>query len=164
MDRSSSACFRIALVASLTLLAYAPHLWSQTTTGVILGTVAGPDEALLPGVTLTIINEGTNARRAAVSDRAGNYQVSLLPPGGYRIEAELEGFNRALRSGIQLQVNQRALVDITLEIGSVTFEVSVVADAPMIGLFPRASARSSTTRRSSSCRSTAGTSSSFPHW
>ena len=132
MNHSSSACLRIALGASLILLANAPQLWSQTTTGTILGTVAGPDETLLPGVTLTIINEGTNARRAAVSDRTGNYQVTLLPPGGYRIEAELAGFNRAVRSGIRLQVNQKALVDIALEIGSVDFEVSVVADAPMI--------------------------------
>ena len=132
MDRSSSAFVRIALGASLILLACAPHLWSQTTTGTILGTVAGPDEALLPGVRLTIINEGTNARRSTVSDSDGNYQVTLLPPGGYRIEAELAGFNRAVRSGIRLQVNQKALVDITLEIGSVDFEVSVVADAPMI--------------------------------
>ena len=119
------------LGASLTLLAGPHHLWSQTTTGTILGKVAGPDEARLAGVTVTIIDEGANARRSAVSDRAGNYQVSLLPPGAYRVEAELEGFNKAVRSGIRLQVNQKALIDMTLEVGSVTFEVSVVADAPM---------------------------------
>ena len=126
------ACLRISLGASLTLLACTSHLWSQTTTGTILGKVSGFDEVVLAGVTLTIINDGTNATRVAVSDRAGDYQVTLLPPGAYRVEAELEGFNRAVRSGIRLQVNQKALVDITLEIGSVTFEVSVVADAPMI--------------------------------
>ena len=132
MNPSSSALLRFALGVSLTLLVWAPRLWSQTTTGAILGTVAGPDEVLLPGASITIINTATNTRRTTVSDSDGNYQVTVLPPGGYRIEAELAGFSRSVRSGIRLQVNQKALVDITLEIGSVDFEVSVVADAPMI--------------------------------
>ena len=132
MDRPGSAWLPIALAAPLALFACMPHVWGQTTTGTILGTVIGPDEALLPGATVVIINEGTNARQATVSNRTGSYQLTLLPPGGYRVAAELEGFNRAVRSGIRLQVNQKALVDITLEIGSVDFEVSVVADAPMI--------------------------------
>jgi hypothetical protein len=132
MNRSSSAWLQIALGASLSLPAFIPHLWSQTTAATILGGVAATDGVALPGVTVAVVNEGTNVRRVAISDRAGNYQLTLLPPGAYRVEAELEGFNRAVRSGIVLQVNQRALVDITLEIGSVTFEVSVVADAPMI--------------------------------
>ena len=132
MNCFSSAWLQIVFVASLTLPACTPHLWGQTTTGTILGKVAGPDGVPLPDVTLAVISEGTNARRAAVSERDGSYQVTLLPPGGYRVEAELDGFNRAVRSGIRLQVNQRALVDITLQIGSITFEVSVVADAPMI--------------------------------
>ena len=132
MNRFSSARLQIVFGASLTLLACTPHLWGQTTTGTILGKVAGPDGVPLPDVTVAAISEGTNARRAAVSKRDGSYQVTLLPPGGYRVEAELEGFNKAVRSGIQLQVNQRALVDIALQIGSITFEVSIVADAPMI--------------------------------
>ena len=128
-SRSASVGVRRAVALALFL---APQIWSQTTTGTILGAVNGRDEALLPGVKITIVNEDANSSRSVVSGRTGNYQITLLPPGAYRVEAELEGFNNAVRSGIHLQVNQKAVVDITLEIGTVNFAVSVVADAPMI--------------------------------
>jgi len=120
----------LAVIPCGVLLSALP-VGGQTTTGTILGFVSGRDEARLPGVEITVVNEEANSRRSVLSDRTGNYQVSLLPPGAYRVEAELEGFNKAIRSGIRLQVNQKAVVEITLEVGTVDFEVSVVADAPM---------------------------------
>ena len=69
MNRFSAAWLQIVFGASLTLLACTPHLWGQTTTGTILGRVAGPDGVPLPDVTVAVISEGTNARRAAVSKR-----------------------------------------------------------------------------------------------
>ena len=129
---SVSLRFKRAATLALFSLVMTAQLFSQTTTGTILGSIAGNDEVRLADVKITIVNEDSNSSRSVVSDRVGNYQVALLHPGAYRVEAELEGFNKAIRSGIRLQVDQKAVVDITLEIGSVNFEVSVVADAPMI--------------------------------
>ena len=74
------------------------QLFSQTTTGTIHGSVAGNDEVRLADVKITIVNGDSNSSRSVASDRAGNYQITLLPPGAYRVEAEVEGFNKAIRS------------------------------------------------------------------
>ena len=62
----------------------------------------------------------------------GNYTVPLLAPGSYQITSELKGFKQAIRSGVQLQVDESARVDIKLEPGEIRFAVTVTADAPMV--------------------------------
>src|SRR5439155_15638995 len=61
-----------------------------------------------------------------------SYLFPTLVPGRYRIETEANGFKRSMREGISLGVNQNARVDFTLEVGSLTQEVHVAADAPLV--------------------------------
>lgn len=66
------------------------------------------------------------------ADEAGNFLVMQLIPGEYEISIEKTGFRRFVRSGVLLQVGQRARVDAVLTVGSVSESVEVKADAPML--------------------------------
>ena len=114
-----------ALLAPVTVAA-------QSTTATILGTVTDSSGAVLPGVAVTIVNEGTNSQRTVTTDGTGGYEAPLLPPGAYRVEGELTGFKKIIRSGITLQVDQRARVDLMLDLGAVTETIEVRADAPLV--------------------------------
>ena len=104
----------------------------QSTTGTITGTVSDVTGAVLPGVEVTVTNVGTNLTRNLITNESGNYTAPQLPFGSYRVEAVLPGFQTAVRSGITLNVDERARVDLVLEVGQVTEVVEVTAEAPLI--------------------------------
>jgi hypothetical protein len=81
-------------------------------------------------VTITETNKGTSLQ--FVTDDTGSYTAPFLTPGTYSVTVEKAGFRRQVRSGIVLQVDQRARVDFTLEVGQVTETVDVVAAAPLV--------------------------------
>ena len=83
-----SACLVGALLSLLPAVAAA-----QGTTGSISGTITDEQKAVLPGVTILVIQTETGADRAQVSDEHGRYRVLDLPPGPYQIRAEIAGFN-----------------------------------------------------------------------
>ncbi len=104
----------------------------QSTTGTITGTVSDVTGAVLPGVEVTVTNVGTNLTRNLITNESGLYTAPQLPIGAYRVEALLPGFQTAVRSGITLNVDERARVDMVLEVGQVTEVVEVTAEAPLI--------------------------------
>ena len=105
---------------------------AQTTTATLAGTVTDETQSVLPGVEITITNLETNATRTAISGDAGQYRVSNLSPGEYELEAQLPGFQTAVRSGIQLSVGRQASLNITLSVGQVSERVVVTGDAPLV--------------------------------
>ena len=105
---------------------------SAQTTGTILGRVADPSGAVVPGAKLTLINTGTNITRALTVPDSGDFTFSQLPPGQYNLAAEHAGFRRDLHNSITLEVGQQARVDITLQIGAVSEQVEVTESAPLI--------------------------------
>ena len=113
--------------AALLLSCFATLSFAQTAT--LSGRVTDSTDAVIPGTSITVTNEATGAERAVQSNAAGYYTVPLLPPGEYRILVEAEGFNAISRSGVVLEVDQRAEIDFQLEIGAVTEQIEVVADA-----------------------------------
>jgi len=105
---------------------------AQTFTATIVGTVHDATGAVVPGAKVVAINAGTNARADAHSDEQGNFTVGSLPPGRYVLEAEAAGFKNLVRSGIVLQVQQQARLDLTLELGAITESISVTAAASQL--------------------------------
>src|SRR5688572_20247513 len=89
---------RIALtVASLVIAAVPLHAQS----GAILGAVSDASGAFIPGVTITVTNEGTNQKREVLTNETGNYRVEPLPSGfTYTVAAELAGFRREVRTKV----------------------------------------------------------------
>jgi hypothetical protein len=123
--------FRLFAVTAM-LFAFAPAASSQTIFGTILGTVTDSSGAVVPGVQIRVVNLDTNLERRLLADSSGNYEVTNLPPGPYRIEAEQAGFQRLIRDGIALQTRQVARVDLQMTVGDVATTVSVSAEAPLI--------------------------------
>src|SRR6476659_6987727 len=100
---------------------------AQNITGTITGTITDPNKAVSPNVRVDIKNEGTGLTRTVTTDSQGNYAAPLLPVGRYTISAELRGFKRKSATGIVLQVDQTARVDMILEVGAITDEVVNIA-------------------------------------
>ena len=105
---------------------------AQVTTGSIVGTVKDTSGGVLPGVNVTAINIDTNLSRSEVSNERGEYSLQFLPPGSYRLEAELTGFKRFVQTGVAIELARAARVDPVLEVGGTTENVQVRADAPLV--------------------------------
>ena len=129
---SVSSAARAALLLFTISIATSLSLFGQAVTGTISGNVADPSGGVLSNATVRAINADTSETRNAVTDAQGSYLFPTLVPGRYRIETEANGFKRSVREGISLGVNQNARVDFTLEVGSLTQEVHVAADAPLV--------------------------------
>src|SRR5438094_3039144 len=100
----------------------------------VQGTISDATGAVLPGVNVNVKNSGTGSSVDFVTDERGRYLAPVLQPGEYEIQASLPGFQTVSRRGIRLAVGQNAVVDIKLEVGQVTNQIEVVADANPINL------------------------------
>ncbi|MFN7826453.1 MAG: carboxypeptidase regulatory-like domain-containing protein [Acidobacteriota bacterium] len=118
------------LVMMMLCLAIPSH--SQVTTADLVGTVRDNSGAVVRNVKVTLTNVATNVARNVVTDESGNYVFIGLQPGAYRLTAEADGFRRVERSGVELQVNQRAQVDIELLVGAVGETVQITGSAPLL--------------------------------
>jgi len=87
-------------------------VFAQTFTGSIQGVVADSSGAGITGATVRSVNTGTGETRAASTSDAGQYLITVLPPGEYRVSVELTGFKKFERSPIRIDVLQGVRVDI----------------------------------------------------
>jgi hypothetical protein len=119
---------KIAFCAMLSTLS----AWGQAFTASVLGTVTDNTGAAVPQAIVTITNLSTGTTVSLVTDTSGDYTASLLPPGDYRVKAEAPGFKRSVREPATLYVDQRQRLDFALELGEVTQDVNVTAEASQI--------------------------------
>ncbi len=125
---------RIGLAAAACLWAATTSLIAQQGTSEIGGKITDPSGAVLPGVTIVVTNEDTGIFREVDTGPGGNYFVSQMVPGRYRITAKLEGFKSLDRRGIVLTVGQTTTLDLTMEVGTLDETVTVTAAAPLVDL------------------------------
>src|SRR5687768_454811 len=118
----------LILVMFLTLPAMA---FAQEAT--MTGTVTDATGAVLPGVTITAVNEATGNTFTGVTDERGIYRIPLRV-GTYRISVELQGFTTVQRTGVQLLVGQTASLDTQMSPSTVQETVTVTAEAPLLNV------------------------------
>jgi hypothetical protein len=121
------------LQAVLCLILATGTVFAQTgtTTGEINGSVVDSSGAALPGVTITATNIQTGLTRTAYTETSGQYSIPQLPPGLYRVEAELVGLGRTVRDRVQVFLGQAANIRFTLT-PQMAEEITVTAEAPLV--------------------------------
>lgn len=121
------------LVAAIAMLFTVRLAEAQNAEGTITGTVTDETAAVVPNATVTITNTLTGAvARTTETNASGIYVAGALPVGTYQVAVEARGFQRAVRTGITLNVADRLGVDFVLKIGAVTQSVEVKAEAATV--------------------------------
>src|SRR5258706_14079221 len=103
--------------------------------GTIEGAVKDESNAVLPGVTVTLTSPQLLAKEMVqVSDTSGNYKFVDLPPGTYRLKAELSGFSTFIREELRLTVGFTARVDLSLKVGTMEESITVSGQSPIVDI------------------------------
>ncbi len=109
-----------------------PHLYGQTVNASLTGTVTDASGALVPEVAVTATNTATGISTKTTSDAAGQYTLPSLPAGTYNLTFTKEGFSSTVIDNVTLQVDQQATLDASLKVGSVSQQVVVTSEAPIV--------------------------------
>lgn len=114
------------------LLLFSATSFAQVDTGTILGTVKDATGAVVPNAKIVLTNKGLGVTQRAETDENGRYIFTPLKTGTYQVEVEAQGFKKAVRSGLGLNIQQQAQVDFNLEAGEINQTVEVTGEAPLL--------------------------------
>jgi hypothetical protein len=114
--------FTLALIMPATL-------FGQAYFGTVSGEITDPSGAVVPGAKITLVDQQKGYQFAATSDHVGRYLFSSVPPGTYSVSAELRGFEKMVRTGVILDVNENVTVDLRMRMATGRQAVEVQAQA-----------------------------------
>ncbi|MEP7366412.1 MAG: carboxypeptidase regulatory-like domain-containing protein [Acidobacteriota bacterium] len=106
--------------------------FGQVSTGSVAGTVTDPGGAAVPNAKVVAKNVNTGVATETVTSGAGLYVFGSLQAGMYEIDVQQVGFKKLLRTGLEVRVAQRLVLDLSLEVGDVQQSVEVSAEAPLL--------------------------------
>jgi len=109
-----------------------PFALAQQETATITGEVRDANGSVVPKATITVTNVETNVSIRSETNDQGLYTVPSLKPGPYSITVEKAGFKKSVRSGVTLQVNQVARLDVNMQVGELTTAVEIVEAATLM--------------------------------
>ncbi len=115
-------------------LLWALPVQAQNVGGSIQGTVSDGSGHAIAGAHVAVRNAGTGDVRELVTEPSGRYHAPLLPPGEYEVKVSMTGFQTVERRGVRLTVGQDAVLDVALDLGKISEEVVVDADASRVNL------------------------------
>jgi hypothetical protein len=104
----------------------------QESRGTIVGLVTDSSGAAIAGATIEVTNVAQGVRQTFRTNQAGLYQAPYLTPGQYEVSASFEGFKRAVRPSVDVNVGDRVSVDMTLEVGATEQSITVTAESPLL--------------------------------
>ena len=105
---------------------------AQIRSATITGTVTDPQQGVVPGATVVVTNEGTNATVQLVTNESGLFAAPLLPAGTYSVTVTLSGFSPFKRSGIIVNATETVRVPVELRVGTLDSTIEVSAEAPLL--------------------------------
>src|SRR5215831_3664923 len=109
-----------------------PFALAQQETATITGEVRDANGSVVSKATITVTNVETNVSIRSETNDQGLYTVPSLKPGPYSITVEKAGFKKSVRSGVTLQVNQVARLDVNMQVGELTTAVEIVEAATLL--------------------------------
>jgi hypothetical protein len=129
---SQKFIYILLVLLALLVVPVPVHGQVDVSTATLKGVVFDPVAAAVPGATLTVTNLDRGISQTVVTGDDGAYNVPLLPPGAYRVEVTLEGFEKAIANRLELSIGASIIYDIHLKMGSVKDVMVVTADTPLI--------------------------------
>jgi Carboxypeptidase regulatory-like domain/TonB dependent receptor len=127
-----NALRRIALCALCVFVAASPSAWAQETRATVTGTVKDIQGAVVPGVTVTVLNTDTNVSYEGTTNDDGVFTVQRIQPGPVKISAALPGFKTFVREGVTLRTAETVTLAVQLVVGGLEETVTVSAQASAI--------------------------------
>lgn len=132
MSARVSRGLRLALAASLLLIAGAVQLAAQSYQGAVRGRVLDATGAAIPGAAVTLKNQATSVARSTVSNEGGLYTFTSVDPATYIILVESPGFKVIEQTDVAVETQQFVDVDLVMEVGELSEVVTVTEQVPVI--------------------------------
>jgi hypothetical protein len=108
------------------------RLSAQEARGTIVGRIVDASGGVIPGASVEVLNKAMGTKLALTTNDEGFYQATYLIPGLYTITVELPGFKKAVRDDVELRVNDRLELNITLEVGTPDQVITVTGETPLL--------------------------------
>jgi carboxypeptidase family protein len=122
---------RFGIVVCVALCPVAAMAQSSAT-GSVAGKVTDVSGGVLPGATVRANNPNTGVTQSTVAGSAGDWLLAALPVGRYELTFELDGFKKLMRGDVLIEASVTREINVTLEVGSVSEQITVRADAPLV--------------------------------
>lgn len=134
-------------IAFWLIFAVANRAMGQQATAVMAGTVRDSSGALVSGAKVTLKNSSTNTVHSTTTSKDGSYQFTFVPIGNYELTVEQQGFERYVHTGITLEINQNAKLDVALQVGSTSAVIEVQGDVTQVDTVSATLGKVETTQR-----------------
>ena len=110
--------------------------WSQANSATLHGTVTDATGAMIPGATVTLTHQSTQATMVQTTGTSGDFAFTFVPVGVYTLRIEATGFKSLVRSNVRVDTDAAVSLRLQLEVGQLTEKIDVTTDAAAI--WPRA--------------------------
>jgi Carboxypeptidase regulatory-like domain/TonB dependent receptor len=122
----------LAFIGALAVVLCSPILRAQSTNASLTGRVTDPSKAFIVGAKVAAVSSGTSFRYETVTNGSGEYYLTNLPPGSYRLEIEKTGFKKLIKPDVTLHVQDAIELNFELTLGSTSETITVEAGAPLV--------------------------------
>ena len=122
----------LKLVALLVFLTAGPADAQISSEGTVRGVVRDAGGGVLPGVTITAVSPTVPGTHLSLSESDGQYRLLNIPPGVFDVVAQLAGFTKYTRQGVEVRAGLNLTLDIVLTLGSVAESITVRGDPPLL--------------------------------
>lgn len=130
--RSWLSTFGSLVACGLFTLCFTVAALAQVTTGTVVGTVTDSNGQVVSGAQVIVTEVAKGTSNQLTTNEDGEYTAPFLVSGTYSVTVEKTGFKRHVRSGVVVQVDQNARIDVTLEVGEISETTTVVGGAPLV--------------------------------
>jgi Carboxypeptidase regulatory-like domain len=124
--------FLSLLLFAMLLIALVPAAYGQIFTSSIVGTATDTSGAVIPGANVTLLNVNTGVKNQTKTNSVGDYIFQYLHPGTYTLTADAAGFKKFIRENITIEMYTKVSINVTLQPGRVTQQVTVTASTPLL--------------------------------
>lgn len=122
----------VGLFGLLSALVFSSAVFAQVDTGAVLGVVKDASGAVIPGAKIDLVSVQTGLTLTATAGSDGAYIFTPVKIGSYRVEAQAQGFEKAVQDNVTVELQQRVVVNFTLHPGRVTQTVEVTGAPPQL--------------------------------